>query len=138
MIGMRAAGAVLVVALAIGLASAEDEPTPVPGTVPKPTIETPPIELRPKSDETLEATVSRRLEDDTRVHAIKMKIAVREGHVTLTGEAADSKEKETAEDIVRRVPGVRDVENKLVVADKGEPAPGASMIPEHPAPPPPK
>ena len=130
----RGAVSMLVVAFAIGVAWAEDETAP---SVPKPTVETPPTETRPKSDEPLEVTIGQRLADDSRVHSMKMKVAVREGHVTLTGEAKDSKEKEAAEEIIRSVHGVRDVDNKLVVEDHGEPAPGASMIPEHPAPPPP-
>ena len=94
--------------------------------------------MRPKSDEPLEAAIARKLADDPRVHSMKMKIAVREGLVTLTGDATNADEKKAAEAIIRSVHGVRDVENKLVVDDHGEPAPGASMIPEQPAPPPAK
>ena len=92
-----------------------------------------PSELRAPADEPTEAAVAKVLEDDQDVHAMKMKVAVRRGVVTLTGSAVSVAEKDAAEAAVRRVAGVRDVENKLVVDQPGEPPPGASMIPEVPA-----
>jgi osmotically-inducible protein OsmY len=80
--------------------------------------------------------VSQALADDRRVQALNMKIAVRNGVVTLTGRANDADEKRVAEEVARRVAGVRDVENQLVVAEPGAPAPGASVIPEVPSQPP--
>jgi hypothetical protein len=114
--------AVTVALLSSGLARAQETPAPVS-----------PGEMRAPSDEPTEAAVAKVLEDDPKVHAMKMKVAVRHGVVTLTGSAASVAEKDTAEATVRRVSGVRDVENKLVVDPPGEPAPGASMIPEVPA-----
>jgi BON domain len=67
---------------------------------------------------------------------LKIKMTVREGVVTLTGSANDAEGKQAAETVVRRVPGVREVHNQLVVAEPGVPAPGASVIPEVPATPP--
>jgi osmotically-inducible protein OsmY len=92
-----------------------------------------PGEMRAPADEPTEAAVAKVLENDPNVHAMKMKVAVRHGVVTLTGAAESVAEKDTAEAAVRRVSGVHDVENKLVVDPPGEPPPGASMIPEVPA-----
>jgi osmotically-inducible protein OsmY len=65
---------------------------------------------------------------------MQVKVAVHEGTVTLTGTAKDLDEKEAAEKVVRRVPGVRAVENQIKLVEPGAPAPGASVIPEVPAP----
>jgi hypothetical protein len=115
--------ALIALATMVRIAGAQDQlPAPVA-----------PGELRAPSDEPTEAAVAKALEDEPRVHAMKMKVAVRHGVVTLTGAAESVAEKDTAEAAVRRVSGVRDVENKLVVDQPGEPAPGASVIPEVPA-----
>ena len=111
------------IACASVVASAETPDTP-PSTV-----------LRHEGDEQLGTAVSKALADDTRVHAMNMKVVVRNAVVTLTGKANDDKERRAAEEVARRVSGVRDVENRLVVADHGDPEPGTSMIPEVPSPP---
>lgn len=121
--GMTLRATLLAIVATAGLAGAQTE-TPAPVA---------PSELRAPADEPTEAAVAKVLEDDPRVHAMKMKVAVRHGVVTLTGSAENVAEKNAAEAAVRRVSGVRDVENQLVVDQKGEPAPGASMIPEVPA-----
>jgi BON domain-containing protein len=115
--------ALLFLVATIGVAGGQEQ-VPAPAT---------PGETRAPADEATEAAVARVLEDDPHVHAMKMKVAVWQGVVTLTGSAESVAEKDTAEATVRRVAGVRDVENKLVVDPPGEPAPGASMIPEVPA-----
>jgi osmotically-inducible protein OsmY len=111
----------LALALAVGAASAQ-EPIGPPVT----------LERRAAGDEAIEAGVARALEEDRGVHAMQIKVAVAQGIVTLTGTAADLAAKDAAEAAVRRVEGVRDVQNRLVVAEKGQPAPGASVIPEVP------
>ena len=121
---------VMAVTVAVGGAAAEDTVAPPAGNE---TAGTPP-ETRAKSDQALEATVGRALADDRHVNAMQIKIVVRQGAVTLTGIAADAEERDRAEAIVRRVPGVRQVENRILVDEPGAPAPGASMIPEIPAP----
>ena len=116
---------VVAIGLVAGLARAEDTP---PVTVP------PALEARPQADKDLEAAIGRAIEDDQGVNAMQTKVAVKGGHVTLTGTAKDIEEKEAAEKLVRRVSGVRDVENRIEINRPGEPPPGASMIPEVPAP----
>jgi osmotically-inducible protein OsmY len=123
---MRSLAAAVLIAAGIlsGVARAEDTP---PVTVP------PALEARPQTDKDLEAAIGRAIEDDQRVNAMQTKIAVKGGRVTLTGTARDVEEKEAAESLVRRVSGVRDVENQIQINRPGEPPPGASMIPEVPA-----
>jgi len=124
--GMRSLPATILLAtgLVAGVARAEDTP---PVTVP------PALEARPQADKDLETTIGRAIEDDPRVNAMQTKVAVKGGHVTLTGTARDVEEKEAAEALVRRVSGVRDVENQIQISRPGEPPPGTSMIPEVPA-----
>jgi len=117
-------GRAVLVVLTATLGTSVAQEVPVPTT---------PGETRAPSDEPTEAAVARVLQDDPRVHAMKMKVAVRLGVVTLTGAAQSISEKEAAEAAVRRVSGVRGVENGLVIDQPGEPPPGASMIPEVPA-----
>ena len=125
--GMRSLPATILLAtgLVAGVARAEDTP---PVTVP------PALEARPQADKDLETAIGRAIEDDQRVNAMQTKVAVKGGHVTLTGTARDVEEKEAAEALVRRVSGVRDVENRITISRPGEPPPGTSMIPEVPAP----
>jgi osmotically-inducible protein OsmY len=94
---------------------------------------TPSTEIRTQRDEDIATAVSHVLADDTRVQAMNVKVAVEHGVVTLTGSANNAAERQAAEDLSRRVAGVRDVENRLVIAEKGSPAPGASVIPEVPS-----
>jgi len=123
---MRSLPATLLVAagLLAGIAHAEDTP---PVTVP------PALEARPQADKDLEAAIGKAIEDDQHVNAMQTKVAVKGGHVTLTGTAKDVEEKEAAEKVVRNVSGVRDVENQIQISRPGEPPPGTSMIPEVPA-----
>jgi osmotically-inducible protein OsmY len=123
---MRSLQATLLLAtgLVAGVARAEDtQPVAVP----------PALEARPQADKDLEAAIGRAIEDDQRVNAMQTKVGVKNGRVTLTGTARDVEEKEAAEALVRRVSGVRDVENQIQINRPGEPPPGASMIPEVPA-----
>jgi len=117
----------------VGTATAADDAAPHGESPPGVAVETTPPATRPAADEALEAALARALEDDGRVNAMQIKVAVREGLVTLTGTAKDIKEKDAAEATVRGVHGVRDVQNRLVVAEPGAPEPGTSMIPEVPA-----
>lgn len=95
---------------------------------------TPTTQVRTQRDDDVANAVGRALADDRRVHAMNMKVAVLHGVVTLTGRAQDADEQRAAEEVARRVPGVRDVENRLAVAEPGAPEPGTSMIPEVPSP----
>jgi len=124
--GMRSLPATVLVAIALGagIARAEDPP-PVTGPAA--------LEARPQADRDLEAAIGSAIENDQRVNAMQTKVAVKDGRVTLTGTARDIDEKDAAEALVRRVSGVRDVENQIQINRPGEPPPGASMIPEVPA-----
>jgi hypothetical protein len=68
--------------LVAGVARAEDTP---PVTVP------PALEARPQADKDLETAIGRAIEDDQRVNAMQTKVAVKGGHVTLTGTARTSR-----------------------------------------------
>ena len=121
----------LVATFAIDLVRAEDDAVPpVDGKVP---VERPPEETRSKSDEALALAVSHELAADRRVNTMQIKVAVRQGVVTLTGSAHDDEAKQAAENGVRRVPGVKEVRNELVIPEHGAPAPGTSAIPDVPA-----
>jgi hypothetical protein len=87
-------------------------------------------ETRSKSDEMLADAVHKRLSDDARTNAMRIKVDAREGVVRLTGEVVDTKERDTAATVAQHVPGVRDVQNRLEVTRAGAPAPGTSAIPE--------
>ena len=102
------------------------------GTDEAPTT-TPSTHIRRQRDVDIATAVSHALADDARVHAMNVKVAVRDGVVTLTGRANNADEQRAAESVVRSVAGVRDVENRLVVAEPGAPKPGTSMIPDVPS-----
>jgi osmotically-inducible protein OsmY len=87
-------------------------------------------ETRSKSDEMLADAVHKRLSDDARTNAMRIKVDAREGVVRLTGEVVDTEERDTAATVAQHVPGVRDVQNRLEVTRAGAPAPGTSVIPE--------
>jgi hypothetical protein len=123
----RRALVVLLAIFAIDVALAADPATPHACAIPAVQRTT-----RSTHDDAVGAAVAAALADDPRVRAMKIKVAVQDGVVTLTGAATTAEEKDTAEGIVRRVAGVRKVESRLELDPHGEPAPGASMIPEVP------
>ena len=87
-------------------------------------------ETQPKSDEMLANAVAANLSADPRVNAMNVHVAAREGVVTLTGSADKVAEKDAAEQVAYRVPGVRRVENEIAVKDHGALTPGTPPIPE--------
>jgi hypothetical protein len=91
-------------------------------------------ETRAKSDDMLATAVSESLHDDPKVNAMKVKVGVDKGVVTLTGEVLGNDERQAAETAAQRVAGVREVRNQLTVAETAAPAPGTSPIPEKTAP----
>jgi hyperosmotically inducible protein len=131
----RSVTLVFAATFAVALASAEDGMPPVAGRGSEAPVTPPSTEVRIERDEQISTAVGYALADDRRVHAMQMKVAVRRGVVTLTGSATDADEKRAAEAVVRGVAGVRDVENQLVVVERGTPEPGTSAIPEVPSPP---
>jgi hypothetical protein len=124
--------ALAVTATTVRVTAAADAPS---GQVDAPDARpaTPSTELRVERDEEIATAVSHALADDSRVRAMNVKVAVRHGVVTLTGKANDADEKRATEEVARAVRGVRDVDNQLVAAEPGAPAPGASVIPEVPS-----
>jgi BON domain-containing protein len=74
--------------------------------------------------------VHKRLSDDTRTNAMRIKVDARAGVIRLTGDVVDVEERDTAATVAQAVPGVRDVDNRLEVTRAGARVPGMSAIPE--------
>ena len=90
-------------------------------------------QTRQKSDELLATAVHDSLAKDARVNSMQVRVSAHEGIVQLSGTVLRDGDRDAAEHIARRVAGVRDVTNKIVVS--ADPAgPGASRIPERPRP----
>src|ERR1035438_147338 len=68
-------------------------------------------------DDDIYDQVNRKLNNDPDVHG-RIKIDVKNGVVTLTGSVGTEKVRAKAEKIVRKVPGVKDVVNKLEIDRK--------------------
>jgi osmotically-inducible protein OsmY len=68
-------------------------------------------------DDDIYDKVNRKLNDDADIHG-RIKIDVKNAVVTLTGSVGTEKVRAKAEKIVRKVPGVKDVVNKLEVGDE--------------------
>lgn len=90
-------------------------------------------ETRPKSDELLATAVHDSLAHDSRVNSMQVQVSAREGIVQLDGTVPRQADRDAAEDVARKVAGVRDVHNQIVV-DQNPAGPGASAIPERPRP----
>lgn len=90
-------------------------------------------ETRPKSDELLATAVHDSLAHDSRVNSMQVQVSAREGIVQLDGTVPRRADRDAAEGIARKVAGVRDVHNQIVV-DQNPAGPGASAIPERPRP----
>lgn len=71
-----------------------------------------------RSDERIKEDVCQCLTDDEHIDASNIDVAVSEREVTLTGTVTTRMQKRHAEDLIERLPGVRDVINSLrVVSD---------------------
>jgi osmotically-inducible protein OsmY len=68
-------------------------------------------------DDDIYDKVNRKLNDDADIHG-RIKIDVKNGVVTLTGSVGTEKVRSKAEKIVRKVPGVKDVVNKLEIGEE--------------------
>jgi len=68
---------------------------------------------RDYNDEHIRKNVTERLADDTDLDASDIEVGVENGAVTLSGSVDSLWDKRRAEDIVKSVPGVRGVNNKL-------------------------
>ena len=87
-----------------------------------------------QQDELLATAVHEALAKDRRVDAQQVRVQAEGGTVRLLGEVDTNDERKAAEEVAKRVRGVRRVENQLSVAASVAPAPGTSPIPERPAP----
>jgi osmotically-inducible protein OsmY len=85
---------------------------------------------RAQRDELLATAVHEALAKDRRVDAEQVRIQAKGGTVRLLGEVDTNEERKAAEEVARRVRGVRRVENQLSVAARLAPVPGTSPIPE--------
>jgi len=73
------------------------------------------------SDDQIYDLVRRKLADDQVVKGGAMDVDVKDGVVTLKGKVEYGEQKVKAEKIARKVPGVKQVDNQLVVVGKGNP-----------------
>jgi osmotically-inducible protein OsmY len=73
------------------------------------------------SDDQLYDLVRRKLADDQVVKGGAMEVEVKDGVVTLKGKVEYDEQKLKAAKLARKVPGVKQVNNELVVVGKGNP-----------------
>ena len=71
------------------------------------------------SDDQLYDLVRRKLADDVTVKGGALEVEVKAGVVTLRGKVETDKQKVKAEKLARKVSGVKQVTNELVVVGKG-------------------
>jgi osmotically-inducible protein OsmY len=69
-----------------------------------------------RSDERIRELVCEALSDDHNVDATNIDVTVKNGEVVLSGTVEDRNQKRMAEDVVERLPGVKDVQNQIRVA----------------------
>ncbi len=70
-----------------------------------------------RNDETIREDISERLMEHGQIDASEIEVEVREGVVLLRGYVNSRYAKRAAEDIAESVPGVKDVQNQLRVAE---------------------
>jgi osmotically-inducible protein OsmY len=73
------------------------------------------------SDDQLYDLVRRKLADDVVVKGGAMEVEVKDGVVTLKGKVEYDQQKVKAEKLAKKVSGVKQVVNELVVVGKGNP-----------------
>ena len=66
-----------------------------------------------RSDDRIKETVCEALHDDDHVDASHIEVVVKNGEVILTGSVEDRRQKRIAEDVIERLPGVKDIQNQL-------------------------
>jgi osmotically-inducible protein OsmY len=92
--------------LAVGVGGCEREPPPAAAPAPVP---------MPMSDADLHAAVSRQLQQDPTVAALRLQIDVAGARVRLQGAAPDTATRRRIAEQVQAVPGVQAVDNQLSV-----------------------
>jgi len=70
------------------------------------------------SDDAVYDQIQLKLSGDPEVGARDIKIVVKDGAVTLTGKVRNDNQKDKAAKLVKKVKGVRSVDNKLVVTQE--------------------
>lgn len=68
-----------------------------------------------RSDDRIKEQICEALADDDHIDATHIEVVVKNGEVILTGTVDDRRTKRLAEDLVERMPGVKDVQNQLRV-----------------------
>jgi hypothetical protein len=71
-----------------------------------------------RTDERITEEVNEKLTEDGYVNANDIEVQVKNGDVILSGTVQSRQEKRRAEDIIERISGVKDVENKIKVISK--------------------
>jgi hyperosmotically inducible protein len=74
---------------------------------------------KPANDDQLYDLVIRKLADDPVVKGGALKVDVHDGVVTISGKVETDQQKAKAEKIVKKISGVKQVDNQLVVVGKG-------------------
>ncbi len=74
---------------------------------------------KPATDDEIYDLVIRKLADDQVVKGGALKVDVHQGVVSINGKVETDEQKSRAEKIVRKVGGVKQVDNQLVVVGKG-------------------
>jgi hypothetical protein len=73
-----------------------------------------------RSDDRIRETVNEALSDDDNLDATHIEVTVRNGEVILSGTVEERHMKRLAEDLVERLPGVKDVQNQIKVQAQGQ------------------
>lgn len=73
-------------------------------------------------DATVQTNVDKRISEDTGLGPLGIIATVTNGRVTLTGSVDTLDQKRSAESVVRRVKGVKGVENRITVSGAAEPS----------------
>ena len=73
------------------------------------------------SDDQLYDMVRRKLADDVVVKGAGLEVEVKDGVVTLKGKVEYDQQKQKAEKLAKKVSGVKQVDNQLIVVGKGNP-----------------
>lgn len=80
-----------------------------------------------RSDERIKEDVCQCLTDDHHIDASDIEVAVNDREVTLTGTVTSRMQKRHAEDLIERLPGVRDVINSIRVVSESQSSQGSSL-----------
>ena len=71
---------------------------------------------KPVSDDFLNDTIRRKLASDAQIKGGALEVDVKGGVVTITGKLETLKLKERTEKVIKKVPGVKSVVNKIEIA----------------------